>query len=62
MSYYPFVVAIGMSIGVVGFMDIRADIPSTDLQLPWLSLVGIVVGMWGLLGWIFEPVTEEGGH
>jgi hypothetical protein len=51
-----------MSIGVVGFMDFRADIPSTDLQLPWLSLVGIVVGMWGLLGWIFEPVTEEGGH
>ncbi len=62
MSYYPFVVALGMSIGVVGFMDIRADIPSTDFQLPWLSLVGIVVGMWGLLGWIFEPVTEEGGH
>jgi cytochrome c oxidase subunit 1 len=62
MSYYPFVVAIGMSIGIIGFMEIRVDIPSTDLQLPWLSVVGIVVGMWGLLGWIFEPVTAEGGH
>ena len=61
MSYYPFITAIGVLLGVVGFMEIRVDIPGTDAVFPWLSAVGIAIGMYGLLGWSFEPVSEEGG-
>ncbi|MCH7905801.1 MAG: cytochrome c oxidase subunit I [Chloroflexi bacterium] len=61
MSYYPFITAIGVVLGVVGFMEIRVDIPGTDAVFPWLSAVGIAIGMYGLLGWSFEPVSEEGG-
>lgn len=61
MSYYPIVVALGMVIGIVGFMEIRVDIPGTDLVFPWLSAVGIAIGMYGVMGWSLEPVSEEGG-
>ena len=62
MSYYPFVLSIGVVIGVAGFMGINVEIPGTSIQFPWLSTIGIVIGMWGLIGWSMEPVTEEGGH
>jgi len=62
MSYYPFVLSIGVAIGVIGFMDINVQIPGTGIQFPWLSATGIVIGLWGLIGWSLEPVTEEGGH
>ena len=62
MSYYPFVLSIGVAIGVIGFMDINVEIPGTSIQFPWLSATGIVIGLWGLSGWSLEPVTEEGGH
>ncbi|MBT3941831.1 MAG: cytochrome c oxidase subunit I [Chloroflexi bacterium] len=62
MSYYPFVLSIGMVIAIAGFMQINVELPGTNIQFPWLSAIGIVIGMWGLMGWSMEPVTEEGGH
>jgi len=62
MSYYPFIVSIGVVIGVAGFMDVLVELPGTNIQFPWLSAVGIVIGVFGLMGWTFEPVSEEGGH
>ncbi|MDA1258015.1 MAG: cytochrome c oxidase subunit I [Chloroflexi bacterium] len=62
MSYYPFIVALGMTLGVAGFMEVYVEIPGTGGQFPWLSAIGIVIGMFGIMGWTFEPVSEEGGH
>jgi cytochrome c oxidase subunit 1 len=54
MSYYPVILAAGIALGVGGLI--------VD---PWLGGVGGAIGLWGLLGWSFEPVNDpapEGAH
>ncbi len=51
MSYYPAVLALGLVIAIAGFMEMY-----------YLSAIGIVIAMWGLLGWTFEPASEEGAN
>jgi hypothetical protein len=51
MSYYPAVLALGLVIAIAGFMEMY-----------YLSAIGIVITVWGLLGWTFEPASEEGTH
>ncbi len=47
MSYYPFILAIGLTIIGAGLMTI---IP--------VIIVGVVILLWGLIGWSMEPVND----
>lgn len=55
MSYYPIILAAGVTIAAIGLM--------TEL---WVIAIGVVVTVWGLLGWSMEPVNdptpEDGAH
>ena len=47
MSYYPFILAIGLTIVGAGLMT----------YIPVIA-IGVVVLVWGLLGWSMEPVND----
>ena len=47
MSYYPFILALGLTIVGAGLMTI---IP--------VIIVGVVILLWGLIGWSMEPVND----
>lgn len=47
MSYYPFILALGITIVGAGLMTI---IP--------VVIIGVVVLLWGLIGWSMEPVND----
>ncbi len=47
MSYYPFILAVGLTIVAAGLMS---EI--------WVIAVGALVLIWGLLGWSMEPVND----
>jgi hypothetical protein len=54
MSYYPIILGAGIALGVGGLI--------VD---PWLGAIGGAIGLWGLIGWSFEPVNDpapEGAH
>ena len=47
MSYYPFILALGLTIVGAGLMT-------------WIPviIVGAVILVWGLIGWSLEPVND----
>ena len=47
MSYYPFILAVGLTIIGAGLMT-------------WIPviIVGVVLLLWGLIGWSMEPVND----
>ena len=47
MSYYPAILALGFAL-IAGAMMIDA----------WLTTIGVIILMWGLIGWSFEPVND----
>ena len=47
MSYYPFILAGGLTIIAAGLM--------TEI---WIIVIGALVLVWGLLGWSMEPVND----
>ena len=47
MSYYPFILAVGLTIVGAGLMT----------YIPVIA-IGVVVLVWGLLGWSMEPVND----
>ena len=47
MSYYPAILAAGMTLAVAGL-----------LVAYWMIAVGAIIMMWGLMGWSFEPVND----
>ena len=47
MSYYPFILALGLTIVGAGLMTI---IP--------VIIIGVVILLWGLIGWSMEPVND----
>ena len=55
MSYYPFILALGLTI-LAGLMIVVQGwqfLPTIAMLSP-----GIIVLLWGLLGWAFEPVND----
>lgn len=46
-SYYPIILAAGITLGIGGLMAGY-----------WLTAIGGVIGMWGLMGWSLEPVND----
>ena len=55
MSYYPFILALGLTI-LAGLMIVVQGwqfVPTIAMLSP-----GIIVLLWGLLGWAFEPVND----
>lgn len=55
MSYYPFILALGITI-IASLMIVVQGwrfLPTIAIMAP-----GIVVLLWGLLGWSFEPVND----
>ena len=51
MSYYPILISAGITLAMAGLFEIW-----------WLLGLGTVIGIWGLLGWSFEPPSEGSGH
>ncbi|MDA1297666.1 MAG: cytochrome c oxidase subunit I [Chloroflexi bacterium] len=47
MSYYPIMLAAGITLGMGGLMAGN-----------WVIVLGGVIGMWGLIGWSLEPVND----
>jgi len=47
MSYYPFILAAGITLAMGGLM-----------AAIWVVVIGAVLGMWGLMGWSLEPVND----
>ncbi len=47
MSYYPFILAAGITVAMIGLMTI----------IPVIA-IGVVILLWGLLGWSMEPVND----
>ncbi len=47
MSYYPFILAAGITIIAIGLMSAI-----------WVIAIGALVTVWGLLGWSMEPVND----
>lgn len=47
MSYYPFILSLGLLIAAAGLM--------TSL---FVVAIGVIILVWGLLGWSFEPVND----
>jgi len=47
MSYYPLLVSLGVTLGLAGLM---AGL--------WLTVIGAVIGLWGVFGWSLEPVND----
>ncbi len=55
MSYYPFILALGITILAALMIVVQGwrFLPTIALLSP-----GIIVLLWGLLGWAFEPVND----
>ncbi len=51
MSYYPFILSLGLLIAAAGLMTHFAVI-----------IVGAIILIWGLLGWSYEPVNDPEPH
>ena len=52
LSYWPIIPPIGMLIGAYGM-----------LYAFWpVAVLGLVITIWGIYSWAFEPVNEPNGH
>jgi cytochrome c oxidase subunit 1 len=54
-SYYPLIAAGGILLAAMGLLVANPDVPIGELNLPVVTLGGLVVLVTGIYGWSFEP-------
>jgi hypothetical protein len=58
-SYYPIITALGIALALGGLLFLGGpdDMPLRSL-FPWVSLVGVIILLFGSYGWSLEPIAE----
>jgi cytochrome c oxidase subunit 1 len=57
-SFYPLFAALGLALTLAGLLVGPAPFVAPDHPLPsWMSILGVLVFLWGIYGWAMEPVN-----
>src|SRR5215207_3519392 len=57
-SYYPLIAALGLTLGALGLIFSHPRLELARIDLPLLSLLGLILLVAGIFGWSLEPASD----